>query len=70
MKQITIDYETYIKELEQSRLDGFNLVENFLKMARRYIKAIEGYDKKEYEESKYKLLMLLDSVEKIKNAKS
>jgi hypothetical protein len=62
MKTITLDYETYEKELKAARVYGSNILKNLPKELEEILHGLNSYDRKAFDEAKARLLKLLNEV--------
>lgn len=63
MKQITMDFETYEKELRQAKLDGFELTQGLHAKLIKILRGVRGYSIMDQKDAIYSLAELVDKLE-------
>lgn len=65
MKTVTLDWETYVKELQLAKESGFNLLPNLKMELNRLFKSLDKYDQTEYYEARKNLLNMIRELEDV-----
>lgn len=64
MKTITLDFETYEKELECARIEGFASTPKLIKELETLMNTVENGTKTEFYEARYRLNQILYNLKK------
>lgn len=66
MKQITLDYETYLNEIKAAQLRGYALTSKTIESLKTYIKTLDGFaNQRERDRAKWEVIKILQQLENV-----
>lgn len=65
MKQITMDYDTYVFEVAAARKAGFNRLPDLVDKLKKILKDLDNYDEKNLYKSRNEILQILIDLERM-----